>query len=675
MRRKIIKKMTWLTIAWVMIFALLAASPCRLNAFAAGGVDVSGATSAVQGEVDVRIEYRVYGFEYDGIELAFDDDEGISVGVPEWSQDKESGSIKLSISRNANTGTRYFKLKFLREGTLVFESEEKSFQISERIATPGKDSGKSITAMDISHSISPAGGFTVGKENTITFEVFNKGNMMIRDAQLMLTLPEGLSVYNDSNTLSLGYLSPGNRRSIAYTIYVGDKVESKMQPITVQLTGFNYSSGEGATKEKTFYIPVEGRKGSNLSKVQDLEIRNIKIPSEVSGSNPFDLYFEVMNKGKYGVEDVKISLELPEKILNRTVSNFSEGRIDAGSVRKYTVSLFASPDAEKRNYPINIMIKAQGEEGGQISQYAGVFINPEEEVGMGVKTPQLMISGYGFGGSNVQAGGSFPLSLSLLNTSAKELRNIKVTLKDGDGQLVPLNSSNSFYIDSIDAKSVYNTSMLFKVKPQAEQKTASINVTMTYEDKKGNEFSVEDMISIPVTQEIRLVIDDIVPPYELYVGNPGSAEVHFYNMGKNTLSNVRVTAEGNFDVMETNSYYAGNIESGRSDVFTFTFIPRDVGPMDGVVTFTYEDNEGATQFMEVPFVFEAVEMPDWNEEFDPEEEEGIKVPWSLIIAGIVIVIATAAIIIWRRVRKSRKDKALEIQDGEWEKAMEQKGDR
>lgn len=667
-----------LPVALIMVTVFfLTTVPWGLTTYAATKIGISGAVSAVQGEADVRVSYWITeNFpEYDTVDIVFDDKDGISVGKTETTADRSSGSVTISISKSAETGTRYFKLSFLKEGNMVMESDENSFQIYEKLSTPSKDSGKSITAMDISHFIKPIEGFIPGKDNTITFEVFNKGNTMIRDAQLMLTLPEGLSIYNDSNTLSLGYLGAGARRSIAYTIYVDDKVETKMYPITVQMTGFNYSSGEGATKEKTFYIPVEGKNGKNISGIQDLEIRNIKIPTEVKGSNSFDLSFEILNKGKYEVKDVKISLELPDKILNRTVSVFTEKSIGAGSVRKYSISLFATADAEKKNYPINITAKSQNDDEGQISQYTGIFINPEEDENMGVKTPQLMISQYSFGGSHVQAGGKFPLSLSLLNTSAKELRNIKVTLRDGDGQIVPLNSSNSFFVDSIGAKSVYNKSILFSVKPQAEQKTSAINVAMTYEDRKGNEFSVEDMISIPVTQEIRLVIDDIVPPYEVYVGNPGAAEVHFYNMGKNTLNNVRVTAEGNFDVMETNSYYAGNIESGRSDVFTFSFIPKEVGPMEGLVTFTYEDNAGASQYIEVPFVFKATEMPDWNEEVPPEEEPGKKIPGSLIAVGIIIALGIITTIIWRKVRKHRRNKALEIEDAQWEKGTDDKGDQ
>ena len=42
-------------------------------------------------------------------------------------------------------------------------------------------------------------------------------------------------------------------------------------------------------------------------------------------------------------------------------------------------------------------------------------------------------------------------------------------------------------------------------------------------------------------------------------------------------------------------------------------MPREVGPMEGVITFTYEDAAGNAQYLEVPFTFEAQEMPVWDD--------------------------------------------------------------
>ena len=274
-----------------------------------------------------------------------------------------------------------------------------------------------------------------------------------------------------------------------------------------------------------------------------------------------------------------------------------------------------------------------------------------------------MVNDYSYGGSFVQAGTKFPLELSLLNTSKTTLYNIKITVSSSDGSFVPADSSNAFYVEQIGGGETYVKTIMLSAKNDAEQQTTAINVAMSYEDSDNSAFTSEDTISIPVTQKTRLVVDDLVPPFECYVGNVGSASVDFYNMGKTTLSNLRVNAEGNFDIMESNSYYAGNMESGRNDSYSFSFIPREVGPMEGVVTFTYEDAAGNAQFIEVPFTFEAMEMPVWDDPGiyeEPTVEEAI--PWSLIIAAIALVVIIVAVIVIRKILKRRKEKALELED-------------
>ena len=85
--------------------------------------------------------------------------------------------------------------------------------------------------------------------------------------------------------------------------------------------------------------------------------------------------------------------------------------------------------------------------------------------------------------------------------------------------------------------------------------------------------------------------------------------------------------------------------------------------MEGVVTFTYEDAAGNAQFIEVPFTFEAMEMPVWDDPGiyeEPTVEEAI--PWSLIIAAIALVVIIVAVIVIRKILKRRKEKALELED-------------
>ncbi len=311
---------------------------------------------------------------------------------------------------------------------------------------------------------------------------------------------------------------------------------------------------------------------------------------------------------------------------------------------------------------ISLSSSTQTESTDAVIQYASVFVS-----GAGSeKTPQLMVDSYSYGGTFVQAGDEFLLELSLYNTSgAHTISNIKVTVNAEDGAIIPVNSSNSFYIDRLGKKERINQVMYLSVKPGAEQKTTPMTVKMSYEDSAGNPFTSEDIISIPVMQETRLEVDDVIAPPELYAGMQTGVSVQFYNTGKTTLNNLRITAEGDFDTPESTSYFVGNMESGKSDSYDFSFIPRNGGTLEGKIIFSYEDASGDVQILERPFSFQVMgEMPVFDEGMMPENMGkpggGSKTPW--IVLGILGPLAAGGIIAWRKIRKKKMHREMEIDE-------------
>lgn len=628
-------------------------------------VENVGTTSAMQGEASVSIRFEITNlqdnpFAFDSASLTYSPSNDLTVTgetgsvVLATNGDYATLSFDVKISKFALTGYRSYNLILYNGAEEVLNYTGNGFQIYESLAVPDKTSGKYVASVDISHAISPSDGLETGSGNTITFEVFNKGNTIIKDGVISLTLPEGLSIYNDSNSYNMGYIPTASRKKIAFPIFVSDTAESKTYQIDVKLTGLDYQNNEVSTT-KSFYIPVNG--GSSSGSVKNISVENINVPSEVNGTSDFELSFSVKNNGTSAARDLKISVEPEDGILNKSLSIFSEKSIAGGESKQYRVTLFAK-NGEMKNYPIKIKVESAG--GGSTIQYTGVFIGGD---GSGVKTPQLMVTNYTFGGSYVMAGKDFKLSLSLYNTSPKNISNIKVKIDSAEGAFVPVGSSNSFFIDGIKAKGRYTKSIQLSVKRLAEQKTTPITVTMTYEDSSGNGFTSEDVIAIPVTQENRLMVEDIIAPMESYVGQTGSGEVKFYNMGKSTISNLKIDTEGNFDVFESNGYYVGNMDAGRSDSYSFSFTPKAEGPFEGKVIFSFEDAAGEPQTLEVPFTFNAMEQPPF---VDPGMEEPVKTtPWKLIIGLIVGALAVTGFIGWRKIRKAKLNKKMQLEDEEF----------
>ena len=207
--------------------------------------------------------------------------------------------------------------------------------------------------------------------------------------------------------------------------------------------------------------------------------------------------------------------------------------------------------------------------------------------------------------------------------------------------------------------------MRLAAKKDAEQRTSTVTVAMSYEDSSGGTYTASDIISIPVIQETRLVIDDILDPGYLTADQMGYLNVNYYNMGKTQLSNLRVTAEGDFTVEGSATMYVGNMTSGKSDYYSINFFPNGPGPLNGKVIFTFEDAAGDEQIIEKPFTFQVGEAMVWEEDPNmPQPEmpaEGMST-WKTV--GILLAGAAAVfgIVRYRKRKKLIRDEEFDLNE-------------
>ena len=271
--------------------------------------------------------------------------------------------------------------------------------------------------------------------------------------------------------------------------------------------------------------------------------------------------------------------------------------------------------------------------------------------------PILLLSDYSCGG-RVTAGSNFGLSLSLLNTSKEDIHNVKVTV-NGGAAFLPVGSSNSFYIEKIGAGETYKKTLTMSCPKDTLQGPQSLTVSSTF-----NEGSSSDTISIQVVQETRLVIDDILDPGWLVMGEQCYCNVGYRNMGNNQINNLTITVEGDFDVDGSPLKYVGNVVSGRQDNYSFNFWPRQEGPCTGTVKFTYEDADGNEHYMTKDFEFNIGPAYNWDEPMEPDfpiEEPGFHMPlWGWIASGVGAIVLAIVIVKIIKKRKQKKQEALDL---------------
>lgn len=552
------------------------------------------------------------------------------------SGESQSLSFRLKADKKAEGKTYPINVKFRFYNDLD-KLVESSDTIYVKITDDKRAAQLVINRVDIKPgvAIEPGGLVTVG------FEIENKGDSPAKDIKLSLKglTNEGFSLVSGLNSQSIPFLEKGKPRYIFFQLKSSRKLTSGNHELEMALSYKNINNQESLDENK-FFIPI----ASNKNQSSNLIMENLTYPTGSLGINKdVNISFTLRNQGQSPAKNIIIKAESTDMsgLVPKSVSVIKLDSIEAGGSKKIDYQFLTTKGAETKNYPINISVQygdeSSSEEVSTLDQFLGVFVLAPDEPGDPIKsTPRLIIDRYDFQPNLVRAGENFQMNLSFFNTnSSKTVKNIKIFLtaeansgtdqnnpSSGSSVFTPVNSSNTFYIDSIAPKGRVDKTITMFTIPDAVAKTHMITANFEYEDNQGEEYTATELIGVPVVQQSRLEIGEVAYSMEAYIGESTPISVEFYNTGKVTLYNMMVRLEGDFQT-ESGSYYIGNFQNGSSEYFEGYIIPSEPGPLEGEVVFTYEDSTGEEQEVRKDFnlnVLDMSPMDEFPDDFEPLEE-------------------------------------------------------
>lgn len=579
--------------------------------------------------------------------------------------------IKLSIAAGALPGNYPIKLEIKYTNVYGYPGEY-SETLYVRVSSKSTPPKLVVNKVTISPEV-----IYPGEEAKINILVQNRGSNEARDIKVALEglSNEGFYIPSATNVRHMNRMAGNGVSSVTYHIRANENIRIGSHELTIS---FSYKDSQNKTMEEVqnIYLNVveERKSGSNIV------IENLDYPSHgVMPKEDFELKFDLINTGEMDASNIVVKAESSDPALVPKSTSIKKIDHIKPNERKGLSFLFSPrEEAETRNYPINITIEYEDElnKGSEnkyiLTQYVGAYVEKEEEI---KGKPKLIIDRYSFEPNIVKAGENFTMNLSFYNTnSEKTVRNIKIFLtadekidptgaSSGGSVFTPVNSSNTFYIDSIPPKGRVEKNITLFTVPDAQAKTYTITANFEYEDTEGQEYTATELIGVPVVQQSKLDIGEINLPPEAFVGEPVPIYVEFYNTGKVTLYNLMVKLEGDFQT-ENGSYYVGNFESGRSEYFDGSIIPLEPGELTGELVFTYEDSAGESIEIRKEFtlnVMEPMPMEEFPHDMPPMEEVGgtgrilkSKVFWILLI---LIAGGITGFIFYRK--KKKKGMALD----------------
>ena len=540
---------------------------------------------------------------------------------------------------------------------------------------------------------------SVGGSSTVHAAIVNRGAL---DMYNVLVTVEGTDAAGVSvsgvNAQNFDRIFSGTTQDFQFNLVSNGDMEEGNYPLTFKV---QYSDDTGKASEYTqqFFVNVGG---SSSGKKPELEIRNMVEPQGEFGVNQnFDITFDLVNTGEAAAENIKITSTAVGEgaVVPKSSSIQTIKELAPGATEHLTFTYAATSQSRSQNYSIGFTVEYDegGKEPVTFSQYAGANVtNPEGDAEDGdekTSKPKIIVSKYESDPLIVMAGQEFDLTMTFMNThSVKTAQNIKMFLTlseetQADDQksgnvFTPVDSSNTFYFDSIAPKSTVDKQMRLFVVPDAQSKTYTLTVNFEYEDSEGNEYTATELLGINVKQQAELGLGDIYIPESMEAGMPVSLSFDLYNTGKVTLSNLMVTIEGDVQAQQK-STYLGNLETGNSQYYdgSFTFLTPGTSTVNILVS--YDDPSG--EHYEVPHEFtvnvmEPVIPEDMGMDgMDPSMMEdtngGMSTSQKIaIVVGIVVVVIIIIVVVVVKKRKARSEAAfLEADDEEPVNDQDEKG--
>lgn len=584
-------------------------------------------------------------------------------------------SFKVKVDDLAEGGLYKLDLKITYYNQPYRDDEAERYTITESINVKVDHATTTPQIVVERVDVIPFDTVSAGDKLTVGFKLENIGTSGAKDIKVSL---EGLS--NDNFTLAEGvnykvipYLDSNKQAFIHFKLKSLKNLADKNYEVGLKIS-YKDMKNETIVDESKFFISTKSEKKSS-----NLIIENLLYPTgEIKQNKEVDITFDLINKGKTKAEKIIIEAKPTDLtgVVPKSVSIIKLDALDPNGKKTINFKFLTTNSAETKNYPIEITVEYVDElspegEKYSINQFVGIFTKAPEEDDGKKSVPKLIIDKYNFSPTMVKAGEKFEMNLSFYNTnSSQSVKNIKIFLTSESGSIenkeasgnsvfTPVDSSNTFYIDSIKPKGRVEKKITMFTVPDALAKTHTITANFEYEDSKAEPYTATELIGVPVVQQSKLELGELNLPTEAFVNEPLPVSLEFYNTGKVTLYNLMVKLEGNFNA-ENGQYYVGNFESGTSDYFDGSIIPMEAGKLGGELVFTYEDSTGETQEIRKEFNLDVMDMPPMDEfpdEFDPNNNGGkkgiLKSKWLWIF--ISIIGAGSGVFFFKKKKKKKQE--------------------
>ncbi|PIO03512.1 hypothetical protein COT48_04510 [Candidatus Woesearchaeota archaeon CG08_land_8_20_14_0_20_47_9] len=277
---------------------------------------------------------------------------------------------------------------------------------------------------------------------------------------------------------------------------------------------------------------------------------------------------------------------------------------------------------------------------------------PEYNVNIRSRYPSISIVSASSDPEVVSPGQNVRLSLELKNVADVLLRNVKISLgiSSTATPFAPVGSTNEKLVEQIDKGRGASVDFELISEPDAAADVYKVPVTLTYQDSLGNNFSKSEIISLVIgdVPDLAVLIDSSTA---YTAGSIGVVTVKFVNKGLSDIKflNARVTESGLFELLSSDDYYVGKIESDDYKTADFNLFVKNA--------------DGSRLLLPLEVTYRDSNNRPYKESYDlsvrlytRQEMKQLGLSRSSSSAGILVVLAVVVVgfIIYRKIKRRRK---------------------
>ncbi|CFX83944.1 Alpha-galactosidase, NEW3 domain [Syntrophomonas zehnderi OL-4] len=505
--------------------------------------------------------------------------------------------------------------------------------------------------------------FKAGSDATLNIPIDNTGTAPAYNVNVSLPVSEPDKFPFKTEKMTLNHYStsiwPGS--SVAsFNLKIPPNVKPGTYPINVNVS-YTTPSGGGGQVSGIIYTKITNSYRQPILQCTGVKFTGEKLPA---GKTTI-INLQMQNDGDLALQQIELRLggfSANGISLDKWPETQNIRKMAAGETRLIAYKILVDQEVKTGTYTLDLTMKYQDEYNQEYTRDSKVYIPVAGKDNQDDLTPRIILENYDYGAATVAPGMTFPLNLVFVNTSeTTAVRNIKISF-NSDGQIFsPVGNSNSLYIPNMPAQGRIQKTLKFKPKAGAESQTYNINADIDYQDSKGTKLTEKEIISIPVSQEVRFVLSAVEVPPEAVLDSPQSISVSYHNSGKAMVRNLNLRVEGDFEIKD-GLQYLGNLESGKNDYCDVTIIPHKTGKLTGKVFIDYEDDNGSQYQQTRDFSLQVVKAPEPIEPDSQTPADAPKQTWKkwLVIGGAFILLSITAAIIYRKRRHALEE--LEFED-------------